>query len=114
MLSLFPELLFLGPFSALFIRLALGFVFGYATVHHFKSIDTVVRVFAIVEGAVAVALVLGAWTQLAAVLGVCLVGAWFILPKLRAVALGTALLSLVLSFTLLLTGAGPVAFDLPL
>jgi len=114
MLSVFPELLFLSPFAAFFVRLALACVFGYASSRHFKNTDSLVRFFAIAEAVVAIALFLGIWTQVAAILCICLISAWFVLPKLRAVALGTTLLSLVLSATLLLTGAGPLAFDLPL
>ena len=114
MLSVFPELLFLAPFSAFLIRLALGLVFAYAAQRHLLQGDMTMRGFAFAEGATAVALILGAWTQPAAVVGALLIGSWFIFPKLRVAALGTALLALVLCATLLLTGAGPFAFDLPL
>jgi len=114
MLSVFPEILFLAPFSAFFIRITLALVFAYAVSHHFKNNDITVRGFSIVEAATAVALLLGAWIQPVAILSICLIGSWFLLPKLRSVALGTALLSLVLALTLLITGAGPLAFDLPL
>ena len=114
MLSILPSLLFLAPFSAFLIRIALGVVFGYAALRHFENTDAVVRALAILEGALAIMLVVGAWTQVMALLGGLLIGAWFWFPQLRTVALGTVLLSLALSLTLLITGAGPFAFDLPL
>ena len=114
MLSIFPELLFLAPFSAFFIRVALGAVFTYAALHHLKSGDGTVRSFAVAEVALATALIAGAWMQPAAVLSAVIIGTWFMFPKLRAVALGTALLSIVLALSLLISGAGPLAFDLPL
>jgi len=114
MLSVFPELFYLAPLSAFLIRVALGVVFTYAALQHIKSTDVASRSLAVAEGVTAAGLIVGLWTQPAAILGVLIVGTWLALPKLRVVALGTALLSLVLSVTLLITGAGPFAFDLPL
>lgn len=114
LLSLFPGLLFLSPFSALFIRIALGIVFAYAARKHFEKSDFSIRGLSFAEGALSMAFVVGAWIQADALIALMIIGAWFFAPKLRVVALGTALLSLVLSITLLLTGAGPFAFDLPL
>ena len=114
MLSVFPELLFLAPLSAFLIRLALSIVFGYVALRHVSHDDILVRAFALAEAGIALALFFGAWTQPAAIVGVCIILSWFALPKLRSVALGTALLSLVLAATLLLTGPGPFAFDWPL
>jgi hypothetical protein len=114
MLSVFPELLFLAPLSAFIIRFALGVVLGYTCVQHFEKKGALLRTVATVEAVVAVALVVGAWTQIAAVITILLLGSHFALLRLRVVALGTALLALVMAVTLLLTGAGPFAFDLPL
>ena len=113
-LSIFPEILFLAPFSALFIRVALGMVFAYAAWKHFERSDVTVRAFAFPEGILSIALIVGAWVQLDALISLFIICMWFFFPKLRVVALGTALLSILLSATLLVTGAGPVAFDLPL
>lgn len=114
MLSVFPELFFLAPFSALVIRVALGSVFMYCALRHIGNPDNTSRALGAAEGIIAALLIAGAWTQPVAILGVLAIGTWFWLPKLRTVALGTALLSLVLALTLLITGAGPLAFDLPL
>jgi len=114
MLSVFPELLWLAPLSAFLIRVAVGIVLGYSALQHFKTSETTSRPFAIAEGTTAIGLILGLYTQPVAILGVLIAGAWIVLPRLRTVALGTALLSLVLCVTLLITGAGPFAFDLPL
>lgn len=114
LLSLFPELLFLSPFSAFLIRIALGAVFAYAAWRHFQKQDAIIRAFSFAEGSLSLALIVGAWVQADALISSLIIGAWFFMPKLRVVALGTALLSLVLLATLLITGAGPFAFDLPL
>ena len=114
MLSIFPELLFLAPFSALLIRVALALVFGYCAWRHIANADNSVRAFGAAEGAMAVTLFLGAWTQPAAIVSMFIIGSWFALPRLRAVALGPALLSFMLGLSLVIMGAGPLAFDLPL
>ncbi|RJR12889.1 hypothetical protein C4585_02930 [Candidatus Parcubacteria bacterium] len=114
MLSFFPELLFLSPFSAFLIRIALGCVFGYVAWKHFEKPDLSIRAYSVLEGALALTLIFGAWVQLGALVSILIIGSWFFFRKLRVVALGTALLSIALSITLLVTGAGPFAFDLPL
>ena len=114
MLSVFPELLFLAPFAAFLMRVALGGVFTYAAMRHLQSSDGTMRSFAVAEAATATALLAGAWTQPAAIVSMLLIGTWFIFPKLRITALGTAVLSVVIALSLLITGAGPLAFDLPL
>lgn len=114
MLSIFPELLFLAPFAAFLMRVALGGVFTYAAMRHLQSSDGTLRSFAVFEAALATALLAGAWTQPAAILSMLLIGTWFAFPKLRTTAPGTATLSLLIALSLLLTGAGPLAFDLPL
>lgn len=114
MLSVFPELFFLAPFSALVIRMALGSVFIYCALQHIGNSKTPLRMFGVAEATLAAAFIAGVWTQPAAILGALVIGTWFARPQVRPVALGTALLSLVLSLTLLIMGAGPLAFDLPL
>lgn len=114
MLSLFPDILFLAPFSALLLRISLGFVIGYVGWTHFSHEDNVVRVFGILESAVALTLIAGVWTQGASLAALAIILLYFSVPRFRTVALGTALLSLAISLSLLVTGAGAMAFDLPL
>ena len=114
MLSLFPDILFLAPFSAFLLRLSLGVVFGYAAWKYFAHETTLLRAFGFVEAIIAIALIAGAWTQAAALAAFIVIAIHFFMPSLRTIALGTALLSLVISISLLVTGAGVFALDLPL
>ena len=114
MLSVFPELLFLAPFSALIIRIALGSVFMYCALRHTGNPDNVLRAVGVAEGVIAALLIAGAWTQPAAIVGMFTIGVWLWFPRFRSVPLSTAFLSLILALTLIITGAGPLAFDWPL
>ncbi len=114
MLSIFPDILFLAPLAPFVIRIALAVLFvsvGWSRVY---QNDLVLRSFALVEIAVAAALALGAWTQPAALAGALVVLAWIVRPTLRPTPVSTALLALVMCLSLLVTGAGAFAFDLPL
>lgn len=114
MLSIFPQLLFLAPFSAFLIRIALALVFAYSAWNLLKQPDMFSRGIAVVEVALAALLIAGAWTQVATLAALVVIGIHFFVPRIRVVALGTALLSVALSLSLLVTGAGAFAFDLPL
>ena len=114
MLSVFPEILFLSPLAPLLIRVALGGVFAYTAWTHMKSADNTTRVLSIIEGVAAILLVVGAWTQPAALAALVLLAAHAFMPHLRVVSREATLLALVMAASLLLTGAGAFAFDLPL
>ena len=114
MLSVFPELLFLSPFSAFLIRFALAAVFAYAAWHHFKAGNRIANSFAVAESVLAAVIIAGAWTQPAALVGALMTGLWLWQEALRPLARGTVLLSLVMCLSLLVTGAGAFALDLPL
>jgi hypothetical protein len=114
MLSVFPDVLFLAPFAAFFLRVAAALFFGYAAWSHLKSSSFQLRVLGIGEALVAVALFFGAWAQAGALLGAIIAAIWLFQPSTRATGVGTAALLLVISFALILTGPGPLAFDLPL
>jgi uncharacterized membrane protein YkgB len=114
MLSLFPQILFLAPFSALFLRISLAILFANASWRHVAQTNITTRIFAILEIAVAAALLAGAWTQAIALVGALLIVIGLFVPSLRISTRSTALLALVMCFSLLVTGAGAVAFDLPL
>jgi hypothetical protein len=124
MLSFFPELLFLAPFSALLIRLSAAAVFVYLSTQHLKNIGLLVRAFGALEGLCAALLFLGLYTQLGAILGVVVAGL-HIVRKEYTLPLSTLLLLFVMCLSLLITGAGPftvtigsavfpLSFDLPL
>jgi len=114
MLSLFPEILFLAPFSAFVIRIALGVLFAYTAWRHISRDDLVARILGIGEVAVAAALIAGSWTQPAALIAAAAIILWLALPKLHRWPISTLLLALVMCASLLVTGPGSFAFDLPL
>lgn len=114
MLSVFPEILFLSPFAPFLIRLALAALFAHSAWNHVQRTDTASRTLAIVEVGVAVVLALGAWTQPAALLGAIIAAIWLAQPTARVTPTSTALLALIMCLSLILTGAGALALDLPL
>ena len=114
MLSVFPELLFLSPFSAFLIRFALTAVFAYAAWHHFKTGGRIPTSFAFAEAVLAAVIIAGAWTQPAALIGTIMTGLWLWQGALRPLARSTVYLALVMCLSLLVTGAGAFAFDWPL
>jgi len=119
MLNVFPELLFLAPIAALLIRAATASFFILAGITHWKYSDntsdnTVGKIFAAMETAVAIALAVGFYTQIAALIAACVIVAWFFMKDMRPLPMSTMLLLLVTSFSLILTGSGPISFDLPL
>ena len=114
MLSVLPGILFLAPFSATLLRVSIAITFGFAAWGHSSRPFVFARILAAVEIATAAVIAAGAWTQVGAIAGVLVIGAWVFLPALRPVALGTSLLALFMCLSLILTGAGAIAFDLPL
>lgn len=117
MLSLFPELLFLSPFAAFLIRIAAAIVFGNIAYHHVTRDERAwVKLLGGVEAVVAAMFFVGFLTQLAALVGLVLLGTvlylgWLSRPATRETAWW---LMLVMCISLLVLGAGPFAFDLPL
>ena len=114
MLPLFPEILFLAPFSALLIRVAASAVFGYAASKHLRDQGMTMRAVGAAEGVCALMLFLGLYAQAGALLGIALFLVHALQPQFRTLPASTGWLLLVLCVSLLLTGAGPLAFDLPL
>lgn len=132
MLSLFPSLLFLTPLSPLLIRVAVGLSFLYLGYHHYQnrtaaasehpfagSIGPII-LFAqiIVEFVIAASLIAGVFAQLGALIGFLVCVKLLILkPRGRSlVPFSTLALLLlaVMNLSVLITGAGLYAFDLPL
>ena len=114
MLSLFPQLLFLPPFSAFLIRIALAAVFGYSAATRIRSDRTLLKVFGAVDGVIAVMLLAGIYTQLAAIVGALCTVYWLIKSDVSPLPKSTVALALIMCLSLVVTGAGPFAFDLPL
>jgi len=114
MLSLFPEILFLSPFAATIIRIALAALLAYGAWSTVSSPDVRVRVRAIFEIAVAVLLFAGAWTQAAALFAVLLLALSLAVPQMRTLPRSSVLLALAMAISLVVTGPGAIALDLPL
>lgn len=114
MLTLFPSLLFLAPFSALVLRVALAVSLGYSAWRHEGSREALVRLLGAVEFGIAVSLALGWGAQVGAVFAAATITVSLSAPRMRALPPSTLWLLLALSFSILVTGAGAFAFDLPL
>lgn len=114
MLTLFPQLLFLAPMAAFAIRVALVVLIVLAAWKHVGSRDITLKTLGVFEIAIALGLLVGAWTQAAALFGALLITLSLAFPKLRIYPLSTTILALVMIATLVVTGPGAFAFDLPL
>jgi uncharacterized membrane protein YphA (DoxX/SURF4 family) len=132
MLSLFPQILFLAPFGTTLLRVAAGITFLVVAWMHFDRRAALgeeefivigrgawIPIFAaLVEFLVGGALVLGAYTQAAALIGALLAFKHFVwqrrYPQFFPLPRSTSALLFVICLSLLVTGAGIFAFDLPL
>ncbi len=120
MLSLFPTLLSWEELAPLLIRLVLGAIFIYWSYKRLsdKSGSGRSKAIGAVDGILAVLLVIGLWTQLAAII-VAIDLIVRIIKKVTEKAFLTQgvnyyLVLLVLAISLIVSGAGWVAFDLGL
>lgn len=111
MLSLFPELLFLAPLSAVLIRLAASFAFGYIATKRLNT-STMIRGLGIGEGLVAALLFVGLYTQAAAILGCVLALLHLSFPHFRILPKSTVILLAVMCLSLLVTGPGPFTLSI--
>ena len=120
MLSAFPTLLSYQQLSPLIIRLVLGIILLHWSYRGFRTgkQSGANKALNLAEGLIGLLLLIGLWTQVAALvatigLAVCLI------QKIRAKAFLTdgvnyTLILLVLAISLLVTGPGWIAFDYPL
>jgi len=132
MLSLFPQILFLAPLGLTLIRVSAGITFLWLAYwhgsreHELRSVRFpvvgrgawIVWVSVAWEVAVGAALIVGFYAQLAALLG-ALSAVKFLLwrtryPQFIPLARQTSVLLLAICLSLLVSGAGAYAFDLPL
>lgn len=114
MLSVFPALLFLSPFAALLIRLTLAGVFAYSAWTRSRDTRTFIKVFGTIDALFALMLLVGAYTQLAALGAMLCSIVWLIRSDWSPLPRSTTHLVIVLAVSALVLGAGPFAFDLPL
>lgn len=144
MLNPFPDLLVLGFFAPLILRVSVGLLFLWMSYEHvykrreaiITSVQTnppgplllkpyfgpftsyIVWAIGAVELVVGAALVVGYFTQVASLLGIVLVLKKLYFKKhysdIALLSVPTYLLLLAIFLSLLLSGAGALAFDLPL
>ena len=131
-LSLFPQILWLAPFSATLLRLAAAFVFFSIAWTHIEKREELSQInflivgrgawiptiAVIIEFGIAVTLLVGIYTQAAAILGTLGALKFFIWKRrygaMIPLSRTASLLLLIICFSLLFTGPGAFAFDLPL
>lgn len=119
MLSIFPSLFALEGFAPLLLRLTIGAVFAlWAYGKLKKRTDAQNTGLGIVEALVAISLIIGLLTQLSALVAAIILGVRLV-QKIQKKAFLTDgvnyyLILFIISITLLLTGPGFFAFDLPL
>ena len=119
MLSFFPSLLVLEGFAPLLLRIALGSVFVFWAYRKLRSRENTKRIIGgAIEAIIGVFLIVGFLTQLAALISAIILSI-HIIAKIKKKEFLTDgvnyyLILLFISLALLLTGAGFIAFDLPL
>lgn len=119
MLSLFPTLLAFGLLGPFLLRVLLGIILIFWSQRRIRNRESGGKLaFAILEGIVGVLLVIGLFTQLAALIA-AVVFIIKLIPKVRNKAFLSAginyyFILLVISLSLLVLGPGAFAFDLPL
>ena len=120
MLSVFPSLLSLQQLSPLLIRLILGLVIAFEAyrVYSKGSISLQQKSLSILEAIAGILLIIGLWTQIAALfVAIDLIIRLAYKIKSRnflSDGINYYLILLVLAISLLFTGAGFLAFDMPL
>lgn len=133
MLNPFPELLALSFFAPLFLRVALGLVLFLTSFHQlidkreelskrFNAVwpqygTKIVWTTGIIEVVVGLSFIAGFYTQIAALIGILFSGFVIFSKKYKKVMhrdISFYILMFAISLSLLVTGAGIFAFDLPL
>ena len=121
MLNIFPSLLIYGFFAPTVLRIAvalLSFYVVYATWHHKGKHETLGWASMIANAVVGIMLLVGYFTQIAALVALLFRLASFVMPKkyrdFVPLPMSTRLIVAAICISLLLTGAGALAFDLPL
>ena len=132
MLSVFPEILFLSPFAPTLLRVAAGIVLLIVAWTHYERRNELgqekfivvgqgmwIPVFAaLVEFLTAVGLILGTYTQAVAIVGALLALKHLLwrghYPNFFPLSRSASMLLLAICLSLIVTGAGAFAFDLPL
>ena len=133
MLSLFPGILYLAPFSATLLRFGAGIAFiymGYSFLVRRAAISQIrlpvighppiwlLWITGLITAFDGIALFIGYGTQAAAIVGMLIAIKQFLLygrwAAVRPFERTTFALLFLICLTLLISGAGPLGFDLPL
>ncbi len=117
MFSFFPPLLAFSGFAALLLRVTLGVIFFLWGREKYRSVDGN-KSYAILEMLIGILLAIGYMTQFAAFIALLILGKRLI-GKIKHKALFTNginyyFILFIISLSLIFTGAGYIAFDLPL
>ncbi|HVV38766.1 MAG TPA: hypothetical protein VHD31_00370 [Candidatus Paceibacterota bacterium] len=132
MLTTFPALLTYSFFAPTILRFAAALVLAYLAYYHYTHKEAVARtrfpimgegmwiawLAILVEGIVALGLLLGYHTQISAIIGALIalkIAFWSgTYPTFFVFSRSTGFLLLVICLSLLISGGGALAFDLPL
>ncbi len=114
MFSIFPPLLSFSSLAPLLLRITLGLVFIFWSINKFKN----EKVVSILEGIIGATLFIGFATQLVALIAAIILG-YKLVRKILAKSFFTDgvnyyFILFIISVSLIVTGAGFIAFDLPL
>jgi uncharacterized membrane protein YphA (DoxX/SURF4 family) len=113
--TLFPSFFTFSYFAPLILRLAIALVFFEAARSTWKTPGTGARVASLSSAALGALLFIGLFTQLAALLGIAKILALTYQKKVPSIfhSKTFALLAIAILISLMLTGAGGLAVDLP-
>jgi len=112
LLNTFPLLLSFGLIAPLLLRVTVGLFF---LTFAFQKGASAVLVRNIAFFILSILLILGAWTQVASIVSLVILAGAFFSPTLRGrINRGTLILLFVICLSLIVSGAGFYAVDLPL
>ena len=132
MLSLFPQILYLAPLGTTLLRVTTGLVFVYLAYAHYTNhkaasqelsrliggAGIIIYIYSGIELALGLSLIAGTWTQLAALVGAVVALKVILIHRtmheLRPISTLSYALLAVMCLSLIFSGAGAFAVDLPL
>ena len=118
MLSLFPSLLSFGVIAPFLLRIVLAIVVLHFAYVHVQKKHRIPVIFGIIQGISGLLLVLGLFTQVAALVLVIIFGLLMVKQIINKAFLSDGvnyyLLLFIIALSLMLSGPGAFAFDYPL
>lgn len=133
MLSLFPGLLYLAPLATALLRIAAGFALLYTSYEFVRTREVIAHTKVMIVGHIpewltllgaliifvsGALLVIGLYTQAVAIVGMILALKHMVFarryPQIMPLSSGAGALLFIICLSLLFSGAGAFAFDLPL